>query len=65
MFVGISASAGPPVVVHRDRGCPRCERWAEDIRAQFKRPVSIIDECSRMASQQARGAPQQLISYLI
>ncbi len=51
--------------VHRDRGCRHCERWAEYIRAQFKRPVSIINECSRVASQQARGAPQQPISYLI
>ncbi|MDK2770405.1 MAG: DUF411 domain-containing protein [Sphingomonas sp.] len=62
MFVATAASAATPILVHRDPGCGCCEKWAEQVRTQFKRPVTIIDDRSRAAFQQARGVPQQLSS---
>ena len=55
MFVATAASAATPILVHRDPGCGCCEKWAEQVRTQFKRPVTIIDDRSRAAFQQARG----------
>src|SRR3546814_7410219 len=37
-------------------------KWAEQVRAQFQRPVTMIDDRSRASFQRARGVPQQLSS---
>ena len=62
MFMATAASAATPILVHRDPGCGCCGKWAEQVRAQFQRPVTIIDDRSRATFQRARGVPQQLSS---
>ena len=62
MFLATAASAATPILVHRDPGCGCCGKWAEQVRAQFKRAVTIIDDRSRAEFQRARGVPQQLSS---
>lgn len=57
-----AANAAAPIVVHRDPGCGCCEKWAEQVRAEFRRRVTIVDDRSRAAFQRARGVPQQLSS---
>jgi len=62
MFIANAATAAAPILVHRDPGCGCCQKWTEQVRAQFRRPVTIVDDRSRAAFQRARGVPQQLSS---
>lgn len=57
--VGIAAA---PIVVHRDPGCGCCEQWAEQVRQQFARRVTIIDDQLRSAFQRAQRVPPRLSS---
>lgn len=62
LIFATAANAAAPIVVHRDPGCGCCEKWAEQVRAEFRRRVTIVDDRSRAAFQRARGIPQQLSS---
>src|SRR3546814_17545150 len=62
MCMAPAASAATPILGHRDPGCGCCGKWAEQVRAQFQRPVTMIDDRSRASFQRARGVPQQLSS---
>ncbi|MCW1431949.1 DUF411 domain-containing protein [Novosphingobium sp. JCM 18896] len=62
MMMATGAVAASPILIHRDPGCGCCEKWAEQVRAQFGRPVRIVDDRSRAAFQRARGVPSRLSS---
>lgn len=62
MFMATTANAATPILMHRDPGCGCCGKWAEQVRAEFKRPVTIVDDRSRAAFQRVRGVPQRLSS---
>ena len=62
IFMATAASAATPILVHRDPGCGCCEKWAAQIRAQFKRSVSIVDDRSRSSFQRSHGVPLRLAS---
>ncbi|RDE04482.1 DUF411 domain-containing protein [Sphingomonas aracearum] len=48
--------------MHRDPGCPCCEKWAQQVKAQFGRAVRVVDDANRPAFMKARGVPQDLAS---
>lgn len=50
------------IAVHRDPGCGCCEKWAEQVRAQFGRQVSMIDDGERVALHKKFGMPADLAS---
>lgn len=54
--------AASPIVVHRDPGCGCCEQWAAQVRQQFARRVTIVDDQQRSAFQRAQGVPARLSS---
>lgn len=56
------ALAADPVLMHRDPGCPCCEKWAQQVKAQFGRAVRVVDDANRPAFMKARGVPQDLAS---
>ena len=56
-----SAAAGP-IVVHRDPGCGCCAQWAAQVRKQFGREVTIIDDRQRSSFQRTQGVPGSLSS---
>lgn len=56
------AMAAADIIVHRDPGCGCCEKWAAQVRQQFGRRVSIIDDHQRSAFQRAHGVPARLSS---
>ena len=56
------AMAAADIIVHRDPGCGCCEKWAAQVRQQFGRRVSIIDDQQRPAFQRAHGVPARLSS---
>ncbi|PTQ12054.1 metal-binding protein [Sphingomonas oleivorans] len=56
------AVAAADIVVHRDPGCGCCEQWAAQVRRQFGRRVTIIDDHRRDAFQRAQGVPARLAS---
>ncbi len=60
--VPVVAGAADPVVMHRDPGCPCCEKWAQQVKAQFGRAVRVVDDARRPALLQARGVPADLAS---
>ncbi|MBF7015732.1 DUF411 domain-containing protein [Novosphingobium sp. HR1a] len=62
MMMTTGAVAAAPILIHRDPGCGCCEKWAEQVRAQFGRSVRIVDDRSRTAFQRARGVPSPLSS---
>lgn len=62
MLSATAASAAGPIVVHRDPGCGCCEQWAAQVRTQFGRSVSMVDDQKRSALQRARGVPASLSS---
>ena len=62
LFLATAASAAGPIVVHRDPGCGCCEQWAAQVRAQFGRRISMVDDQSRAPFQRARGVPASLAS---
>lgn len=54
--------AATPIVMHRDPGCGCCEQWAAQVRKQFGRQVTIIDDANRGAFSKQRGVPADLAS---
>jgi hypothetical protein len=54
--------AAAPIAMHRDPGCPCCETWARQVKAQFGRAVRIMDDANRRALMKARGVPAALAS---
>ena len=58
----VAAIAATPILVHRDPGCPCCEKWAQQVKAQFGRAVNIIDDAERPAFEKAPGVPAELAS---
>ena len=57
-----AALAAGPVLMHRDPGCPCCEKWAAQVKAQFGRAVTIIDDANRHDFLKNRGVPGDLAS---
>jgi hypothetical protein len=58
----VAAIAAAPILIHRDPGCPCCEKWAQQVRAQFGRAVTIMDDAERTAFAKAHGVPADLAS---
>ena len=58
----VAALAAGPVLMHRDPGCPCCEKWAQQVKAQFGRAVRVVDDANRPAFMKARGVPADLAS---
>jgi len=56
------AMAAADIVVHRDPGCGCCEQWAAQVRQQFGRRVTMIDDQRRAAFERAQGVPARLAS---
>jgi len=56
------AMAAADIMVHRDPGCGCCEQWAAQVRQQFGRRVTLIDDGQRLAFQRAHGVPARLSS---
>ncbi|MFA6115528.1 MAG: DUF411 domain-containing protein [Sphingomonas sp.] len=56
------AIAAADIVVHRDPGCGCCEQWAAQVRQQFGRRLSIVDDQQRSTFQSAHGVPARLSS---
>jgi hypothetical protein len=57
-----SALAAAPILVHRDPGCGCCEKWAAQVKAQFGRAVTVVDDGKRAAFQKGHGVPGDLAS---
>lgn len=62
MLLATAANAAGPIVVHRDPGCGCCEQWAAQVRAQFGRRITMVDDQSRATFQRSRGVPASLSS---
>ncbi|PSO10417.1 MULTISPECIES: DUF411 domain-containing protein [unclassified Sphingobium] len=60
--VSVASAAAVPIVVHRDPGCGCCEQWAVQVRKQFGRQVTIIDDRQRAGFQRTQGVPAALSS---
>ncbi|HEY0622281.1 DUF411 domain-containing protein [Sphingomonas sp.] len=60
--VPAAAIAADPVLMHRDPGCPCCEKWAQQVKAQFGRAVRIVDDAKRQAFMKQRRVPADLAS---
>ena len=57
MGVPAAAMAAVDITMHRDPGCPCCEKWAQQVKAQFGRAVRVVDDANRPALMKARGVP--------
>lgn len=57
-----AALAAGPVLMHRDPGCPCCEKWAQQVKAQFGRALRVVDDADRPAFMKGRGVPADLAS---
>lgn len=60
--VPVTALAAQQIAVHRDPGCGCCEKWAEQVRAQFGRQVRMIDDPQRVALHKKYAMPADLAS---
>ena len=60
--VPATAMAAADITMHRDPGCPCCEKWAKQVKAQFGRAVRVVDDANRPALMKARGVPGDLAS---
>lgn len=60
--VSVASTAATPIVVHRDPGCGCCMQWAAQVRKQFGRQVTIIDDRQRSSFQRTQGVPAGLSS---
>lgn len=60
--VPATAMAAADITMHRDPGCPCCEKWAKQVKAQFGRAVRVVDDANRPALMKARGVPVDLAS---
>lgn len=56
------ATAASQIVMHRDPGCGCCSQWAAQVRKQFGRSVTIVDDANRAAFQKRLGVPADLSS---
>lgn len=56
------AMAASDIIVHRDPGCGCCEQWAAQVRRQFGRQVTILDDRQRSMLQRSQGVPPRLAS---
>ncbi len=57
-----SALAAQQIAVHRDPGCGCCEKWAQQVRAQFGRQLRVVDDAQRDALLKKLGIPADLAS---
>ena len=57
-----TALAAQQIAVHRDPGCGCCEKWAQQVRAQFGRQVRMIDDARRAVLHERFGVPADLAS---
>lgn len=64
LLLGVPAAtmAAADITMHRDPGCPCCEKWAQQVKAQFGRAVRVVDDANRPALMKARGVPGDLAS---
>ena len=64
LALGLPATAltAQQIAVHRDPGCGCCEKWAQQVRAQFGRQVRMIDDAQRTALHKRFGMPADLAS---
>ena len=60
--IPVAAIAADPVLMHRDPGCPCCEKWVRQAKAQFGRAAKVVDDAARPAFMKARGVPADLAS---
>ena len=60
--IPVAAIAADPVLMHRDPGCPCCEKWVQQVKAQFGRAAKVVDDAARPAFMKARGVPADLAS---
>lgn len=60
--LSVASTAAVPIVMHRDPGCGCCEQWAAQVRQQFGRHVSIVDDQQRSDFQRTQGVPPRLSS---
>ena len=60
--VSVASAAATPIVVNRDPGCGCCAQWAAQVRKQFGRQVTIIDDRQRSGFQRTQGVPSGLSS---
>jgi hypothetical protein len=64
LALGLPATAltAQQIAVYRDPGCGCCEKWAQQVRAQFGRQVRMIDDTKRAALHKRFGMPGDLAS---
>lgn len=64
LALGLPATAltAQQIAVHRDPGCGCCEKWAQQVHAQFGRQVRTIDDGQRAALHKRFGMPADLAS---
>ncbi len=60
--IPVAAIAADPVLMHRDPGCPCCEKWVRQVKSQFGRAARVVDDATRPAFMKARGVPADLAS---
>lgn len=60
LAIPAAAMAASPIVIHRDPGCGCCEQWARQVKAQFKRPVRMVDNADRAVLTARYGVPPRL-----
>jgi hypothetical protein len=62
LAIPAAAMAVSPILVHRDPGCGCCEKWAGQVKAQFRRAVQLTDAGDRATLQRKMGVPRDLVS---
>lgn len=60
--ISVASTAAAPIVVHRDPGCGCCAQWTAQVRKQFGRQVTMIDDRQRSSFQRTQGVPVGLSS---
>ena len=58
----VGSFAANSVLMRRDPGCPCCEKWAAQVKAQFGRAVQVVDDTRRPEYMKAHGVPLDLAS---
>jgi hypothetical protein len=62
LSVPVAAMAAGPIAVYRNPGCGCCEKWAGQVRAQFKSKVQVSDAGDRTALLRKYALPADLVS---
>jgi hypothetical protein len=71
VFVATAANAATPILMHRDPGCGCCAKWAEQVRAEFKRRVTVTRRlnsartCSAHLAQRLSSCHTAVIDGLV